>query len=338
MARVGQQAFAKMLSSSTLRRVGTSIRRNPTKFVGGAVMPVSFFALWKATSQVEAPPQNNRNIVKPNLKHSLLFSEQRFLSTASAESLPKSDDDLEDATEPRIVLYQYEPCPFCNKLRAYLDYRNIAYRKVEVDPLFKKELAFSKDYKKVPVCILDGKQQLNDSDEIIKVLSTFAVGRSTAVVKEGTELATLEPRWNAWVNSNLVHLLTANIYNTWDESIGTFDYLLTHGNFSTRERFLSRYVGAVAMFTLSKRVWNKKYNIQNPREELYSALDDWIEAVGENRFLGQNEAPTTADLGVFGVLRAIEAYPTFEGAMENSNIKEWYFRMKDVVGDATSVE
>jgi hypothetical protein len=44
---------------------------------------------------------------------------------------------------------QYDPCPFCNKARAYLDFHRIPYRAVEVNPITKRELAFS-DYKKVP--------------------------------------------------------------------------------------------------------------------------------------------------------------------------------------------
>jgi glutaredoxin len=46
-------------------------------------------------------------------------------------------------------LYQYDPCPFCNKVRAVLDYHKLPYTVVEVNPMRKKELAFSKDYKKV---------------------------------------------------------------------------------------------------------------------------------------------------------------------------------------------
>jgi len=31
-----------------------------------------------------------------------------------------------------IVLYQYQTCPFCTKVRTFLDYHNIKYRMVEV--------------------------------------------------------------------------------------------------------------------------------------------------------------------------------------------------------------
>jgi glutaredoxin len=35
---------------------------------------------------------------------------------------------------------QYNPCPFCNKVKAYLDYSKIPWRVVEVDPLRKTEM------------------------------------------------------------------------------------------------------------------------------------------------------------------------------------------------------
>lgn len=35
---------------------------------------------------------------------------------------------------------QYNPCPFCNKVKAVLDYSGIPWQAVEVDPLFKAEM------------------------------------------------------------------------------------------------------------------------------------------------------------------------------------------------------
>ena len=56
-----------------------------------------------------------------------------------------------------VTLYQYQNCPFCGKVRAFLDYYGIDYTIVEVNPLWKKEISFSK-YRKVPFIFADGKQ------------------------------------------------------------------------------------------------------------------------------------------------------------------------------------
>ena len=62
-----------------------------------------------------------------------------------------------------VTLYQYAVCPFCNKVRATLDFYNVPYRIVEVNPLIKGEIKWSK-YKKVPIVTLDGEQHNNSSD------------------------------------------------------------------------------------------------------------------------------------------------------------------------------
>lgn len=49
-------------------------------------------------------------------------------------------------------------------LAAFLDYHDIPYKVVEVNPMGKKELKWS-DYKKVPVLVVDG-EQMNDSTGI----------------------------------------------------------------------------------------------------------------------------------------------------------------------------
>jgi len=46
-------------------------------------------------------------------------------------------------------------------LPAFLDYYDIPYKVVEVNPLSKKEIKWS-EYKKVPIIMIDG-EQLNDS-------------------------------------------------------------------------------------------------------------------------------------------------------------------------------
>jgi microsomal prostaglandin-E synthase 2 len=69
-----------------------------------------------------------------------------------------------------ITLYQYQVCPFCCKVRTFLDYHKIPYKIVEVDPIMKTEIKFSKVYRKVPI-ILVNEIQINDSSLIISSLS-----------------------------------------------------------------------------------------------------------------------------------------------------------------------
>jgi microsomal prostaglandin-E synthase 2 len=98
--------------------------------------------------------------------------------TSSVSSSPSSASSL--------TLYQYAICPFCNKVKALLDYTNQDYSVVEVNPLTKSELKQLEDktYKKVPILTISTntnddndnnddhlqkrQQQFNGSDEIMK--------------------------------------------------------------------------------------------------------------------------------------------------------------------------
>lgn len=52
----------------------------------------------------------------------------------------------------QLTLYQYKTCPFCSKVRAFLDYHQLPHDIVEVNPVMRKEITFS-SYRKVPILI-----------------------------------------------------------------------------------------------------------------------------------------------------------------------------------------
>ena len=78
----------------------------------------------------------------------------RPIKASESGSEPIAKEGIPDFT---VTLYQYRNCPFCGKVRAFLDYYGFKYDIVEVSPLWKKEISFSK-YKKVPFVIADDKQ------------------------------------------------------------------------------------------------------------------------------------------------------------------------------------
>lgn len=85
-----------------------------------------------------------------------------FSTAVKARPIKDSQIGSESVTkkgisELTVTLYQYQNCPFCGKVRAFLDYHGIKYNKVEVSPLWKGEIGFSK-YKKVPIVVADDKQ------------------------------------------------------------------------------------------------------------------------------------------------------------------------------------
>ena len=63
-----------------------------------------------------------------------------------------------------------------------------------------------------------------------------------------------EMKWRKWADDWLVHLISPNVYRTTGEALASFDYIVREGKFGTFEGFFAKYVGAVAMFLISKRL------------------------------------------------------------------------------------
>lgn len=256
--------------------------------------------------------------IKVGLAGALSFS--FALSTAAEAKEPPSPEFLPED----VVLYQYEACPFCNKVKAFLDYHDIPYKVVEVNPFSKKEIKWS-DYKKVPILVVDG-EQLVDSSDIIDKLNHMIHPKNSVVDEE-------ETKWMRWVDEHLVHVLSPNIYRTTSEALESFNYITTHGNFSFTERLTAKYAGAGVMYMVSKKL-KKKYGITDERAALYDAAQTWTKAIDGRDFLGGSR-PNLADLAVFGVLRPIRHLKAGRDMVENTNIGEWYQRMEAVVGDSS---
>ncbi|XP_049784550.1 prostaglandin E synthase 2 isoform X1 [Schistocerca cancellata] len=167
-----------------------------------------------------------------------------------------------DNTGLKLKLFQYPTCPFCCKVRAFLDYHGFSYDVVEVDPVLRQEIKWS-HYKKVPILLAqveDGYQQLNDSSMIISALMSYLYERDQTlqdVVKfypsieykddNGTvkkeimnryflmfhgnipkdrtkEDILLERKWRKWVDDVLVHTLSPNVYRTREEAFQAFNW------------------------------------------------------------------------------------------------------------------
>jgi microsomal prostaglandin-E synthase 2 len=98
-----------------------------------------------------------------------------------------------------------------------------------------------------------------------------------------------------------------------------------------------RLAGAVMMWQIGKRM-PKKYSIVGDlREALYSDLDSFVEAVGHRKFMG-GDVPNLADLGVYGVLKAVQGTDTYNDVVVHTSIGPWLVRMSMAVGESSAIE
>ena len=109
-----------------------------------------------------------------------------------------------------------------------------------------------------------------------------------------------ERRWRRWVDDHFVHVLSPNIYRTFDEALKSFNYFSEVGewpqNFSNWERVTVINVGAMAMYLVSKKL-KKKYGLKDDvRQSFYDSCNYWLKGIGPNRPFMGGEFPNLADL------------------------------------------
>lgn len=134
----------------------------------------------------------------------------------------------------------------------------------------------------------------------------------------------------------MVHLISPNVYRTKDEALETFEWFSEAGewdvHFPKWERNMMVYVGAIAMWAISKRLKKRHALSDDVRSHMYDACDKWIAAVEKKKtpFLGGNK-PNLADLAVFGVLNSMEGCQAFKDCLENTKIGGWFYAMRKEV-------
>ena len=221
-------------------------------------------------------------------------------------------------------MFQYKICPFCNRVKAVLDYLRIPYKVVEVNPLTKGEISFSKDYKKVPIVVFDG-LQVNDSSPIIEHITEDVLKGSSKMMKEHSGLFTKDTdKWGEWSEKRLAVYLYPNITRSMEESWECFGYTEDVSEWSPVNRVGTRVMGTLAM-TMANGKIKKKYSIVDERKELQLCLNEWVEALGNKQYL-HGDKITLPDLMVFGILRSIEGLSTFVEMMANNPALEAWFK------------
>jgi microsomal prostaglandin-E synthase 2 len=222
---------------------------------------------------------------------------------------------------------------------------------VEVDPLLKTELRFSKQYKKVPVVVLGDGELVTDSGVIIAritkelaphrlplVISSHATGGEQRGEVKNAGYNFFPPDtdyWVEWSEKKLAVMLYPNITRNLSESFECFGYVSEVDSWSAPHRFFIQTVGSAAMSLANGKI-KKKYNIVNERQELKEVLNEWRTAVGTKDFLHDGDLPTLPDLVVHGVLRSIDTTATFREVMTDQVIRTWYKKVSKHVARAES--
>ncbi|MGB3917211.1 glutathione S-transferase N-terminal domain-containing protein [Thiothrix litoralis] len=220
-----------------------------------------------------------------------------------------------------LTLYQFNACPFCWKVKAFMNYTHIPYDVVEVTPFGMKELDFT-DHKKVPV-LKDGAEIVVESSAIVRYLNDKYADLLPAPQDD---------EWQAWVDNTLVHYLPPLIHPNIGKSFKNLGLLMTSSKDGAAKRFFVRLAGALVM----PRVANKmklKHHIQNPESEFQAALAHWIDKGLAGKAFYGGEQPSLVDTNVFGVLRSAQGMGILEAAaVTNPEFGRWYEACRGMMG------
>uniref|UniRef100_A0A1I7X9X1 Anoctamin n=1 Tax=Heterorhabditis bacteriophora TaxID=37862 RepID=A0A1I7X9X1_HETBA len=150
-----------------------------------------------------------------------------------------------------------------------------------------------------------------------------------------------EREWREWIDEYFIHLISPNVYRTWGEAIESFKWFEQVICFDDHvgdwqrlfpfwERILAVYIGAVAMFLLSKMLkWRHK--IDDERKAMHAACEEWMDAIGPNRLFMGGDSPNLADISLYGAMNSFVGCSAFKEVIAEGRIVEWHNRMKKAV-------
>ena len=226
-----------------------------------------------------------------------------------------------------ITLYQFQLCPFCHKVRAALELKNITYNKVEVSPGNKKELPPLPEEapKKVPVLQIDDQIIWDSTDILLQIDQLVPDGiqlNEKADPKLQEQIVTLED----WIDDNLIPALPTVIYASWADAFRAARITATESKFSFWQTLNVKIFGSIIMRLIAKRIL-KRHQRTDGAAWVAECLDYLENILNSQKFL-VGEKVSIVDAAFHGALCCVEEFPVFQSAMQRPVIKEWFQRIR----------
>lgn len=232
--------------------------------------------------------------------------------------------------EPRVqqpvTLYQFELCPFCHKVRAGLELKGIPFRKVEVNPMTKKELPGlpAGAPRKVPV-LQTGGDTVADSTAILAYLEDKLPGK-VKFTPSDEAARKLSDEIEEWVDTDFTFALPTVIYGTWGEAIKAAQVTARSSNFGFFQNVGVRAGGSLIMHQVAKRLLKKRGKTDAHRwvEENVNQVETWL---GDRDFLTGAEL-SLGDVAVHGAMSCVRDFPVFAEIMRRPRVAAWFQRVQ----------
>ncbi|CAF0802438.1 unnamed protein product [Brachionus calyciflorus] len=260
----------------------------------------------------------------------------------------------------KIHLYQYENCPYCFQVRAYLDYFGFSYTLTEVDSLTKQELTKFTRAKILPIIVIEDKINKNkwhlaNATNILSALESIrnekhynfkkVLDDYLPVLKESgainpnkynvhnSDLNSIE--WRKWINNTAIPIFNLNSINNLKDLYEKFDHISEKSGWETRYNKLKYYyVYYYNVFKTYKRLpamlnrLDPEDRHRAPRELLDKVVSKWEEGLDNKQFLSGTNKPNLADLSMYGNVKTYEGCAVFREAIAKyPKFRKWYEQM-----------
>ncbi len=221
-----------------------------------------------------------------------------------------------------VTLYQFELCPFCHKVKASLELKGIPFKKVEVNPINKKELPEleGNERKKVPVLEIDG-TLVSDSTKILAHLEAI----NPSLSPEGAALEKSE-MVEAWVNDDLAQILPAVIYGKVRDAARAAKVVARTSNFGFFQNAMVRGGGSLIMNRVAKKIMARRGG-GDPTEMLEAEMDKFEEWLGDQDYVC-GDTISVGDAATHGCLTCIQEFPAFTTIMKRKRVADWFARVQ----------
>ncbi|MEM1032371.1 MAG: glutathione S-transferase family protein [Myxococcota bacterium] len=223
-------------------------------------------------------------------------------------------------------LYQFALCPFCNKVRAALEIKGIAFDEVEVSPRSKVELPPLPEEapRKVPVLTF-GDDVVWDSTRILAFLDE-AFPDTTRFQPEDAQAQQRAAEVEAWVDETFIASLPPVLYGTWREAAKAAKIIAAQSRFSATGGLMVKVGGPLVMHAVAKRILAR-----NGRKDAHGwvgeNLDHFERELGEGPFV-LGDRLSVADVAMQGALTCLRPFPIFERVRDRPRLMAWYERIE----------
>ena len=238
----------------------------------------------------------------------------------------------------KVVLYAYSACPFSGKIRTFLRYFRVPFEEVEVEPMFKSQIA-GVAYSKIPQLTLEREGvevRLVDSEAMVDYLAPLVVAdaaeRAQVVDAPGVDV------WRTWAQEELVRLIVVYINQSLPSAVAGYAYIDRFDAIPWYNKAFLKAVGAPVMYMVAKFVTRKRLaklgysdDDLDKIDTLYAQVDKFVaHGLADQPFHGGN-APDLVDIDVFGIISAMQGHPVHASLRENTGIDPWLARMENAL-------